>query len=47
MCLTGVGVLEPDNISLLHWGANFGPLTLTGDYWRVWTCNLYIPALYI
>ena len=39
MCLTGVGVLEPDNISLLHWGANFGPLTLTGDYWRVWTCN--------
>ncbi len=32
----GVGA---DNISLLHWGANFGPLTLTGDYWRVWTCN--------
>ena len=39
MCLSGVGIFFPDNVDLLHWGADFAPLTLTGDYWRVLTCN--------
>ena len=31
--------MSPTTLSLLKWGADFGPLTLTGDWWRVITCN--------
>jgi rhomboid protease GluP len=37
MVCTGVSFLEPDNKSLLEWGANLRPLTLEGDWWRLIT----------
>lgn len=39
MVASGVGVFEPSTLALLKWGADFGPLTLTGDWWRTVTCN--------
>lgn len=39
MVASGVGILEPNTLSLLKWGADFGPLTLTGGWWRTVTCN--------
>lgn len=39
MAATGAGILEPSTLALLNWGADFGPLTLTGDWWRALTCN--------
>ena len=39
MAVSGVGIFLPDGLSLLQWGADFGPLTLTGEWWRALTCN--------
>ena len=39
MVASGVGVFEPSTLALLKWGADFGPLTLTGNWWRTVTCN--------
>lgn len=39
MALSGISLFEPKVIELLQWGADFGPLTLTGDWWRTLTCN--------
>jgi rhomboid protease GluP len=36
MCLKGVDYLRPDGVSLLIWGANYGPLTSI-QWWRVVT----------
>jgi membrane associated rhomboid family serine protease len=32
-----VGFTDPSNLQLLDWGANFAPLTLTGEPWRLVT----------
>ena len=37
MCLTGVSPMEPTGAQLVKWGADFGPLTLSGQYWRLIT----------
>ena len=48
MVISGVGILEPTTFSLLKWGADFGPLTLTGDWWRTITCNfIHIGAFHL
>ena len=39
MTLSGVNLFEPKTLELLQWGADFGPLTLTGSWWRTLTCN--------
>lgn len=39
MVIDGVGIFMPDSLGLLQWGADFGPLTLTGDWWRTFSCN--------
>lgn len=39
MVVSGVAILEPSTLALMKWGADFGPLTLTGDWWRMITCN--------
>jgi rhomboid protease GluP len=38
MVITGVNIMLPDNESLLNWGANFRPMTLEGEWWRLITC---------
>jgi len=39
MVLRGVSVSHPDNQALLNWGADFGPLSLGTQPWRILTSN--------
>lgn len=38
MALCGVNIFAPSGESLVHWGANFKPMTLDGQWWRLLTC---------
>ena len=37
MVFSGVSATEPSNIQLRQWGADFGPFTLGGQFWRTLT----------
>jgi rhomboid protease GluP len=37
MVISGVSFLSPTTESLLKWGADYGPLTLRGQWWRMFT----------
>ena len=39
MLFDGVSFFDPSSEDLLKWGANFGPLTLKGEGWRLFTCE--------
>jgi rhomboid protease GluP len=38
MVLSGVHFFLPETESLVNWGANFKPVTLAGQWWRLLTC---------
>jgi rhomboid protease GluP len=41
MALNGAGIVEANGLVHLKWGSNYGPLTLSGDWWRLFT-NVFI-----
>jgi len=48
MVASGVNFMQPDNESLLKWGANFRPITLDGGWWRLITnCFLHIGVFHL
>jgi rhomboid protease GluP len=48
MALTGVNIMLPSSESLLQWGANFRPMTLEGQWWRlISNCFLHIGIMHL
>lgn len=37
MVASGISFVTPQTDQVLHWGANYGPYTLSGQYWRLIT----------
>jgi rhomboid protease GluP len=48
MALAGVSITDPSGRELVRWGANFGPYTMGGQWWRLLTCVfLHIGIIHI
>lgn len=46
MVVTGAGFLDFDPRAALRWGGNYGPLTLSGEYWRLVTAGFVHGGLF-
>lgn len=48
LIIGGANIISPDSQSLLNWGANYKPLTLGGEWWRLITnCFLHIGVIHL
>jgi rhomboid protease GluP len=48
MLVSGVSPIDPNIEQLLKWGADFGPFTLNGQWWRLLSCAfIHIGALHL
>lgn len=48
MAIGGVDIMSPSGESLINWGANFKPMTLDGQWWRLITnCFLHIGIFHL
>lgn len=48
MVLSGASLMGPTGESLLAWGANYGPYTLSGQWWRLLSsCFVHIGIIHI
>ena len=48
MIATGLSPLSPTPLQIFHWGGNFGPVTASGQWWRLFTaCFLHYGIIHI
>jgi rhomboid protease GluP len=48
MLAWGIDPMQPSLASLIQWGANYGPKTTQGEWWRMFTCMfLHIGVLHL